>query len=439
MRARRYGKGLSARAVANAAPRPAPSPPLQLGRGSPLCAAGSGARGALRVAACRGSGDQQQLQRIEVVCAGCQPAAAGRAVRPGGPRRPATALPPPLPCLIPPQANGSTFPSPSDFAYKLSLDQPGQVGAGAAALGRRAAAPHGRAQRLAPRLGPMLSSRPLPHTCAPAPVSTTPLHPQPLPELQPEPVRRPGALRPVGGRGLQPAPHRAPGLQPHGAQGRALPARLQRARQVRLSHRACGGGARAGWGSAACEPLPVWPAVAECEPGTAPPACCHARRPAAWLACAPRRSCTPDGVCECEAAWAGGDCSVGVNATGCLAGSRRSAPRPDDHGVCWQECKCNDKGEECRQAAWGTGSNARAAPGSAAWRRGSPRECQCASPAACIPHLANTAPQPTWPLPPPTTPRSFADDCAGFECEAGYRRRGTAAACVQDSCTRVSR
>ena len=41
-----------------------------------------------------------------------------------------------------------------------------------------------------------------------------------------------------------------------------------------------------------------------------------------------------------QAEWAGGDCSVSP-AAACLVGSRRAAPRPDQHGTCWQECSCS--------------------------------------------------------------------------------------------------
>ncbi len=58
-------------------------------------------------------------------------------------------------------------------------------------------------------------------------------------------------------------------------------------------------------------------------------------------------SCNSDGMCECTGGWTGGDCSVLLNAT-CLAGSRRAVPRPDDHGSCWQECKCDAEGQQCR-------------------------------------------------------------------------------------------
>ena len=63
----------------------------------------------------------------------------------------------------------------------------------------------------------------------------------------------------------------------------------------------------------------------------------------------PSYSCHSDGMCECTGGWTGGDCSVLLNAT-CLAGSRRAVPRPDDHGTCWQECKCDAEGQQCRQA-----------------------------------------------------------------------------------------
>lgn len=63
--------------------------------------------------------------------------------------------------------------------------------------------------------------------------------------------------------------------------------------------------------------------------------------------CFPCPSCNSDGMCECTGGWTGGDCSVLLNAT-CLAGSRRAVPRPDDHGTCWQECKCDAEGQQCR-------------------------------------------------------------------------------------------
>lgn len=93
--------------------------------------------------------------------------------------------------------------------------------------------------------------------------------------------------------------------------------------------------------------------------------------------CSGHGSCNSDGVCECEASWSGGDCSVSLNAS-CLAGSRRGVPRPEGHGTCWQECRCDDAGKEC----------------------------------------------------------GFAADCADFTCERGWRRKADAAQCVQDECTK---
>lgn len=91
--------------------------------------------------------------------------------------------------------------------------------------------------------------------------------------------------------------------------------------------------------------------------------------------CSEHGSCNSDGVCKCQPDWMGGDCSVSFNAS-CLAGSRRAAERPDDHGTCWQECQCKDT------------------------------EC------------------------------SFTEECAGFSCQPGFRRQANASRCVQDECTK---
>ena len=37
---------------------------------------------------------------------------------------------------------------------------------------------------------------------------------------------------------------------------------------------------------------------------------------------------------------------MSLNAS-CLSGSRRPAPRPEQHGVCWQQCNCDAAGKEC--------------------------------------------------------------------------------------------
>lgn len=90
-------------------------------------------------------------------------------------------------------------------------------------------------------------------------------------------------------------------------------------------------------------------------------------------------SCSSDGLCECAADWAGGDCSVPLNTTSCLPGSQRALDRPDQHGTCWQECRCAGNGTDC----------------------------------------------------------AFSDSCAGFSCQEGWRRRATQDECVQDECVKV--
>lgn len=89
--------------------------------------------------------------------------------------------------------------------------------------------------------------------------------------------------------------------------------------------------------------------------------------------------CVEGGRCLCDPGWAGADCSVAAPA--CQEGTLRSAPRPEAHGTCWNECVCGDDG-------------------------------QC----------------------------GFSDACSAFTCdEAGageprWRRRGGELECVQDSC-----
>ena len=69
---------------------------------------------------------------------------------------------------------------------------------------------------------------------------------------------------------------------------------------------------------------------------------------------------------------------MSLNAS-CLSGSRRPAPRPEQHGVCWQQCNCDAAGKEC----------------------------------------------------------GFTQECVGFSCDAGFRRQGIDAVCVQDECIKV--
>jgi hypothetical protein len=83
-------------------------------------------------------------------------------------------------------------------------------------------------------------------------------------------------------------------------------------------------------------------------------------------------------VCECDEGWAGGDCSVPLNATTCLEGSRRSVDRPDQHGTCWQQCECKSNATDC----------------------------------------------------------SFGTACADFTCQPGLRRQGSQDSCVRDNCTK---
>jgi hypothetical protein len=63
--------------------------------------------------------------------------------------------------------------------------------------------------------------------------------------------------------------------------------------------------------------------------------------------CSSHGICSDDGVCECRADWAGGDCSISLNAS-CVAKSRRGIPKPGNHGTCWQECNCDDAGKDCK-------------------------------------------------------------------------------------------
>jgi hypothetical protein len=114
-------------------------------------------------------------------------------------------------------------------------------------------------------------------------------------------------------------------------------------------------------------------------------------------------------VCECDEGWAGGDCSVPLNATTCLEGSRRSVDRPDQHGTCWQQCECKSNATDCRHVCgWGT-------PCKLAVRQ--------APPLATHPPTA-----------PPT--RSFGTACADFTCQPGLRRQGSQDSCVRDNCTK---
>lgn len=66
----------------------------------------------------------------------------------------------------------------------------------------------------------------------------------------------------------------------------------------------------------------------------------------------------------------------------------------------------------------------------------------CLAPAAAAgsPLLQPSLQQPNMCASVATLPRcSFGDDCAGFECDASFRRRGSDAACVQDECQKVGR
>ncbi|KDD73492.1 hypothetical protein H632_c2121p0 [Helicosporidium sp. ATCC 50920] len=96
--------------------------------------------------------------------------------------------------------------------------------------------------------------------------------------------------------------------------------------------------------------------------------------------CNKHGTCSDEGLCVCDAGWAGGDCSVAQG--GCLQGSRRAEARPEAHGTCWKECECDEAG------------------------------------------------------------KFSASKCAGFECDVApegelpFRLKGSESACVQDKCNR---
>lgn len=127
-------------------------------------------------------------------------------------------------------------------------------------------------------------------------------------------------------------------------------------------------------------------------------ACMPCPRPPRPLPPPRHRSCTSDGVCECEASWSGGDCSVSLNAT-CLAGSRRGVPRPEGHGTCWQECRCDDAGKECGCAVKGVGGRAEASHQCGALV--SRQECMAPAPLLPLPCVEPLSTAQWWLLLPP--------------------------------------